>query len=77
MIGVKDRFAIQPIPFDMVVYVEKDKKYYLTSEVPEGTKVMKLSGTEVRRRLREGIEIPEWFSPPHVVKILRQKFESD
>jgi sulfate adenylyltransferase len=32
---------------------------------------MKLSGTEVRRRLREGIDIPEWFSPPHVVKILR------
>ena len=38
---------------------------------------MKLSGTEVRRRLREGIDIPDWFSPPHVVKILRAKFESD
>lgn len=23
------KFAIKPIPFDMVVYVEKDKKYYL------------------------------------------------
>lgn len=61
----------------MVVYVEADKKYYLSSEVSKDTKVMKLSGTEVRRRLREGIEIPEWFSPPQVVKILREKYETD
>jgi ATP sulfurylase len=31
---------------------------------------MKLSGNEVRRGLREGIDIPEWFSPPQVDKIL-------
>lgn len=33
---------------------------------------MKLSGTEVRRRLGTGEEIPEWFSPPKVVAILRK-----
>jgi adenylyl-sulfate reductase (glutathione) len=49
----------------------------LSSEVPKGVKALKLSGTEVRKRLREGIEIPDWFSPPEVVSILRKKFESD
>jgi len=31
-----------------------------------------LSGTEVRRRLQTGEAIPEWFSPPKVVEILRR-----
>jgi ATP sulfurylase len=31
---------------------------------------MKLSGTEVRRGLREELDIHEWFSPPQVDKIL-------
>ena len=61
----------------MVVYVENDKKYYLESEIPKGAKALKLSGTEVRRRLRDGEDIPEWFSPPKVVNILRKKYESD
>lgn len=58
----------------MVVYVEKDKKYYLDSEVKDNTKTLKLSGTEVRKRLRTEEDIPEWFSPPEVVNILRSKF---
>jgi len=33
---------------------------------------LKLSGTEVRRRLRTGEDIPEWFSYSQVVKILRK-----
>ena len=34
--------------------------------------MLKLSGTEVRRRLAEGIDIPEWFSYPEVVAELRR-----
>jgi sulfate adenylyltransferase len=37
-----------------------------------GTK--QLSGTEIRRRLAEGEQIPEWFSPPEVVQILRSAY---
>ena len=33
-----------------------------------------LSGTEIRRRLAEGEQIPEWFSPPEVVGILRSAY---
>src|SRR5688572_15454732 len=34
--------------------------------------VLKVSGTEFRRRLREGLEIPEWFSYPEIIAELRK-----
>jgi len=37
----------------------------------KGIKPAKLSGTEFRKRLRSGEEIPEWFAFPSVVKTLR------
>merc|ERR1712216_665474 len=36
----------------------------------KGIKIQKLSGTEFRKRLRSGDEIPEWFAFPSVVKTL-------
>jgi len=36
--------------------------------------VLNISGTEFRRRLREGLEIPEWFSYSRVVKELRRSY---
>jgi len=36
-----------------------------------GVKVHKLSGTDFRKRLRSGDDIPEWFAFPAVVKVLR------
>jgi len=41
------------------------------NRVPEGLRTLKLSGTEVRRRLKTGEDIPAWFSFPEVVEILR------
>jgi len=55
----------------MMVYVPGDQSYHPENKVPKGVKVYKLSGTEVRRRLQTGEEIPEWFSFPEVVEILR------
>merc|ERR1719454_1947637 len=45
---------------------------YVTAESAKeaGTKVMKLSGTEFRRRLRAGEDIPEWFAFKSVVDVL-------
>ncbi len=42
-------------------------------EVAAGETVLNLSGTELRRRLREGIEIPAWFTFPPVVEELRRQ----
>jgi sulfate adenylyltransferase len=62
------------VPFELMVYVEDRGEYMPASEVPEGARVLNISGTELRRRLRDGSDIPEWFTYPEVVKELRQRY---
>ena len=69
-----DEIGVTMVPFRNMVYVEDRAEYYPDDEVPEGARVLSISGTELRRRLREGLEIPEWFSFPEVVKELRKTF---
>ena len=66
--------GIQILPFEEMVYVEETGRYMPRSEVPEGKKVSALSGGELRRRLRRGEEIPEWFSYPEVIQELRRAY---
>ena len=64
--------GIEMVDFKQMVYVQEKAQYYPIDEVPEGSTVLDISGTELRRRLREGLEIPEWFSFPSVVEELRR-----
>lgn len=63
---------ITMVPFKMMVYVENKAEYVAADETEPTDKVLNLSGTEFRRRLREGLDIPEWFSYPKVVDELRR-----
>ncbi|GMM31001.1 sulfate adenylyltransferase [Martiniozyma asiatica (nom. inval.)] len=62
---------IEVVPFRMVTYLPDEDRYSPIDLVKEGTKTCSISGTELRKRLRDGTDIPEWFSYPEVVKILR------
>ncbi|WP_135449566.1 bifunctional sulfate adenylyltransferase/adenylylsulfate kinase [Tabrizicola caldifontis] len=64
--------GIEMVDFKHMVYVQEKAQYYPANEIPEGSTVLDISGTELRRRLREGLEIPEWFSFPEVVAELRK-----
>jgi len=64
--------GLEMVDFKHMVYVQERAQYYPVTEVPEGTTVLDISGTELRRRLREGLDIPEWFSFPQVVQELRR-----
>ncbi|MGY6534477.1 MAG: bifunctional sulfate adenylyltransferase/adenylylsulfate kinase [Pararhodobacter sp.] len=66
--------GIEMVDFKHMVYVQEKAQYFPANEVPEGDTVLDISGTELRRRLREGLEIPEWFSFPEVVGELRRRF---
>jgi sulfate adenylyltransferase len=63
---------ITMVPFKNMVYVEELAQYQPEDEVGKGVRTLDISGTELRRRLREGLEIPEWFSFPDVVAELRR-----
>lgn len=68
----QEELGIKLMPFEMMVYSSDHDKYFPIDKVPQGVKPLKLSGTEVRRRLRTGEDIPEWFSFGNVVSILRK-----
>ncbi len=68
----EEELGISMVPFKMMVYVENRAEYQPADEVSEDDKVLNISGTEFRRRLQEGLEIPEWFSYPKVVEELRR-----
>jgi sulfate adenylyltransferase len=63
---------IEMVPFKMVVFVEDRAQYVPVDETKEGENVLNISGTEFRRRLQVGLEIPDWFSYPEVIEELRK-----
>ncbi|MBU3028747.1 bifunctional sulfate adenylyltransferase/adenylylsulfate kinase [Paracoccus marinaquae] len=64
--------GVELVDFKHMVYVQERAQYEPADEIEEGVTVLNISGTELRRRLREGLEIPEWFSFPEVVTQLRR-----
>jgi sulfate adenylyltransferase len=62
------------IPFQMMVYLENEDRYTPEDEVPKGARVMNISGTELRNRLNDGRDIPNWFTYPEIVQELRRSF---
>ncbi len=60
------------VPFREMVYVQDKAQFLPVDEVEPGMQALKISGTELRRRLHEGLEIPEWFSYPEIIEELRK-----
>ena len=66
--------GVNMVPFNMMVYLEDQDKYVPDNEVPKGSRVLSISGTELRQRLNEGRDIPSWFTYPEVVHELRRSY---
>lgn len=72
----EDALQIKMVPFKAVSYVPEVESYLEDHEIKEGMKPVSLSGTEFRRRLEHGDEIPEWFSFPDVITELQKSIRS-
>lgn len=68
----QEELDITMVPFQMIVYVEDRAQFVPVDEVLQDEKVLNISGTELRRRLHEGLDIPDWFSYPEVIQELRR-----
>ena len=66
--------GVEMVPFRNMVYLEDQSDYAPEDEVPSGARVLALSGTELRRRLAEGLEVPEWFTFPEVARELQKSY---
>lgn len=66
--------GVTMVPFQMMLYLEDQDCYVPEDEVPQGARVLNISGTELRSRLNEGREIPSWFTYPEVARELRRSY---
>ncbi|HUI75074.1 MAG TPA: bifunctional sulfate adenylyltransferase/adenylylsulfate kinase [Candidatus Acidoferrum sp.] len=70
----QQEIGITMVPFQMMVYLEDQDTYVPDDEIPKGSRVLNISGTELRTRLSEGREIPSWFTFPEVVGELQRSY---
>ncbi|NQU66968.1 MAG: bifunctional sulfate adenylyltransferase/adenylylsulfate kinase [Candidatus Marinimicrobia bacterium] len=74
VVKYSDKIGIKMVPFKLMVYVEDMAGYMPVDEVPKEASVLNISGTELRRRLTQGLDIPEWFTYPEVTVELRKTY---
>lgn len=72
----EDEIKIKMIPFKFLVYLPEIKTYCPVDEVPKGINYETVSGSELRKYLSEGKEIPEWFTYSEVANELRKSTPS-
>ena len=69
-----EELGVAVVPFHMMVYLPERDAYVPEDEVPEESRPLNISGTELRQRLAEGREIPSWFTFPDVASELQLSY---
>lgn len=68
----QEEMRIEMVGFRRMAYAQSRAQYEQSSDEEPRPAALEISGTELRRRLDEGLEIPDWFSFPEVVAELRK-----
>ena len=50
------------VPFKFLVFLPDQNSYKPIDEVPDGNDYKTVSGSELRKHLDEGTDIPDWFT---------------
>lgn len=72
-----DEVGITIVASDELAYSKTRGTYVATGDITKDDEIENISGTEFRRKLREGEEIPDWFSFKESIEILRQSVKRD
>ena len=72
-----DEIGITIVPSDELAYSKTRQAYVTSDEITDTDDIENISGTEFRRRLRDGDDIPEWFSFKESIDILRESVKKD
>ena len=65
------KIGIHIVALQEMVYAKERARYLPLDHTSSRDTILTVSGTELRRRLQTGSEIPDWFSYPEVVNELR------
>jgi sulfate adenylyltransferase len=67
--------GVEPVEFKELLYLPDLDRYEEQDKVPEGERVLSISGTQVRNDyLEKGVTLPEWFTRPETAEILEQMY---
>ncbi|MBV9296369.1 MAG: bifunctional sulfate adenylyltransferase/adenylylsulfate kinase [Acidobacteriaceae bacterium] len=66
--------GVKLVPFRNMIYLQDEDQFAPEDEIPQGARTLNLSGTELRRRLSEGRDIPGWFTFPEVAHELQRAY---
>ncbi|MCP4104678.1 MAG: bifunctional sulfate adenylyltransferase/adenylylsulfate kinase [Desulfobacteraceae bacterium] len=69
-----EELGITIVPFDEMVYVMEEDTHMPASEAPPNEKTLSLSDDDFHSKLRTSKRIPEWFTFPEVIEVLRQAY---
>ena len=69
----EEELGITTLPFRMLVYVKDKDQYLPVDELPEGVTTWSMSAADLRARLDDGREIPDWFTFHEVARELRRR----
>ncbi|HEY3312383.1 MAG TPA: bifunctional sulfate adenylyltransferase/adenylylsulfate kinase [Anaerolineales bacterium] len=71
----ESEIGVKMIPFEELLYLPDEDRYVETKDVPQGAKILNISGTQVRDDyLAKGKLLPEWFTRPETADILREMY---
>jgi len=73
----QDELGVKVVPFENMVYTVEGGFMPDSEAKGKGFKPAKLSGTEFRRKLRAGEQIPEWFSFKSVIDVLESEIKKE
>ena len=70
-----EELGVSLVQFSELAYLQEEDRYEEVSKIPDGTKTLFISGTQVREDyLQKGIPLPEWFTRPEVAKIMAETY---
>lgn len=69
------KLEITPVPFEDLKYVDDLDDYKPSDQIGANSRVLSLSGPELKQRLDDGRDIPGWFTFSEVARELRQTFK--
>ncbi len=72
LVKYENKINIKMVPFKMMVYVKEKNEYMPIDEVPNGLTSLNISGTDLRKKLDSGENLPEWFTYPEIEKELKK-----
>jgi sulfate adenylyltransferase len=64
--------GVTPLPFSELLYLPDDDRYEEASRIPKGKRAVAVSGTEIKKHLNAGRDLPAWLMRPEVAAILTQ-----